>query len=299
MFQLMPSILAAVVLVAAVVDPSALANQNITVLTAPEIESYTPYTNYASTTYCTPAETFAWNCGRPCDANPSFRPVASGGDGADVQFWYVGYDAALDTVIAAHQGTDAAKIIPLLTDYDTFLVELDPDLYPINDTSIRVHKGFRDAQAETAKDILSAVGQAMSKYDTKSVTLVGHSLGAAIALLDSVYLPPWLPSGTRFKTVTYGLPRVGDHEFADYVDANVNLIHIGNKRDPIPTLPPKVLHFAQPSGEVRIQDSGDWLACPGQDNPSKECIVGDVPSTLDSDTTNHPGPYNGIMMGCR
>lgn len=57
--------------------------------------------------------------------------------------------------------------------------------------------------------------------------------------------------------------QVGDHEFADYVDANVNLIHIGNKRDPIPTLPPKVLHFAQPSGEVRIQDSGDWLACPG------------------------------------
>lgn len=63
----------------------------------------------------------------PCDANPSFRPVASGGDGADVQFCklerlcatqrhlngptgYVGYDAALDTVIAAHQGTDAAKM---------------------------------------------------------------------------------------------------------------------------------------------------------------------------------------------
>ncbi|KAF9231458.1 Alpha/Beta hydrolase protein [Melanogaster broomeanus] len=285
----------AAVLVAVVVEASALVNQPIAALSASQIDFYTPYTNYASTAYCTPAETIAWNCGRPCDANPSFQPVASGGDGAIVQLWFVGYDPTLDTIIVAHEGTEAAKIFRSLL----FFVNLDPDLFKGISTSILVHQGFRDAQANTANDVLSAVGKAMKQYGTTSITLIGHSLGAAIAVLDSVYLPLWLPAGTTFKTVTYGLPRVGNHEFADYVDANVNLTHIGNKKDLIPTLPPMGFHFVQPSGEVHIQDSGAWLACPGQDNPSKECIVGDVPTLLDGDLTNHPGPYNGITMGCR
>lgn len=30
-----------------------------------------------------------------CNSNPGFKPVASGGDGAIVQYWYVGYDTTL------------------------------------------------------------------------------------------------------------------------------------------------------------------------------------------------------------
>jgi hypothetical protein len=30
-----------------------------------------------------------------CDANPTFKPIASGGDGEAVQFWYVGIDPTL------------------------------------------------------------------------------------------------------------------------------------------------------------------------------------------------------------
>ena len=34
------------------------------------------------------------------------------------------------------------------------------------------------------------------------------SLGAAIALLDSIYLPLHLPPSAEFRTIGYGLPRV-------------------------------------------------------------------------------------------
>ena len=121
--------------------------------------------------------------------------------------------------------------------------------------------------------------QALSEYGTTSVTLVGHSLGesskirggtyayillgAAITLLDSVYLPLWLPPGTTFQTFCYGLPRVGNQAFADYVDANLFLTHINNKEDLIPTLPSMFLGYAHPAGEVHIRDSGEWAACPG------------------------------------
>ena len=38
----------------------------------------------------------------------------------------------------------------------------------------------------------------------------------------------------------------------------------------------------------------------GQDNPSKECSVGDVPNIFDGHLNDHFGPYNGvnITMGC-
>ncbi|KAF9241410.1 alpha beta-hydrolase [Melanogaster broomeanus] len=128
----------------------------------------------------------------------------------------------------------------------------------------------------------------MSKHSSTSVTVVGHSLGAALAVLDSVYLP--LPAGMTFKTVEYGLPRVGNQAVANYVDANVHLTHI-NKEDPVPVLPGMFLGFVHPAGELHIPNSEEWVARPGQDNPSTECIVGDVPNIFESDESDHDGSY--------
>lgn len=58
-----------------------------------------------------------------------------------------------------------------------------------------------------ANAVLSAVMTGIDTYGTKSVTAVGHSLGAAISLLDAIFLPLHIPN----LTVTYygyGLPRV-------------------------------------------------------------------------------------------
>lgn len=295
----MASIITVHLAVAAVqASPSISARQGITPLTTSQIDQFTPYTYYASAGYCTNTQTLAWDCGTNCNANPEFKPVASGGNGDSVQYWFVGYDPTLDTVIVSHQGTDPEEILPLITDADFFLTNLDSTLFPGISSDIEVHNGFGDAQASTATDVLAAVESTMSTYDTKSVTMVGHSLGAAITLLDSVYLPLWLPAGTTFTTIGYGLPRVGNQAFANYVDANVHLTHINNEEDPIPICPGRFMGFVHPAGEVHIEDSGEWAACPGQDNPSTQCIVGDVPEIWDGDESDHDGPYNGVEMGC-
>ncbi|KAG2121709.1 Alpha/Beta hydrolase protein [Suillus cothurnatus] len=251
-------------------SPSISARQSITPLTTSQIDQFTPYTYYASAGYCTNTQTLAWDCGTNCNANPEFKPVASGGNGDSVQYWFVGYDPTLDTVIVSHQGTDPEEILPLITDADFFLTNLDSTLFPGISSDIEVHNGFGDAQASTATDVLAAVESTMSTYNTKSVTMVGHSLGAAITLLDSV----------------------GNQAFANYVDANVHLTHINNEEDPIPICPGMFLGFVHPAGEVHIEDSGEWAACPGQDNPSTQCII------WDGDESDHDGPYNGVEMGC-
>ena len=158
----------------------------------------------------------------------------------------------------------------------------------------------------------------MNAYGTNSVVTTGHSLGiaifsqdscrstidvrcltgAAISLLDALYIPLHIPSA-NVKFVGYGLPRVGNQDFANYVDAQpISVTHINNKEDIVPIMPGQFLGYHHPSGEVHIQDSGAWLACPGQDNPSDECIVGDVPNIFEGTTSDHDGPYNGVTMGC-
>jgi predicted lipase len=80
----------------------------------------------------------------------------------------------------------------------------------------------------TAAKVFFAVKRAIVESGYHNVTIVGHSLGAALALLDSVYLPIFIPNA-YYSLVTYGMPRVGNDIFADYVDRNVNVTRITNK----------------------------------------------------------------------
>ena len=152
-----------------------------------------------------------------------------------------------------------------------------------------------------------AVLTLLKQHNATSVVVTGHSLGAALALLDSVYLPLHLPAGMRVNMVGYGMPRVGNLAFANYVDAmhnansvTVTVTHINNQKDPVPIIPGRFLGFVHPAGEVHIQDDpgNSWVSCPGHDNPSRLCTVGDVPNVIQSDILDHIGPYNdGIFMG--
>ncbi|KIJ21143.1 hypothetical protein PAXINDRAFT_6912 [Paxillus involutus ATCC 200175] len=191
---------------------------------------------------------------------------------------------------------------PLVIDGDFFLTNLNSTLFPWLSSSIEVHNGFGDAQAYTATDVLAAVQTAMSTHRTTAVTMVGHSIrqymsvlalhphiGAAITLLDSVYLPLWLSAGTTFQTICYGLPRVGNQAFANYVDANLHLTHINNEEDPIPICPGMFLGFVHPP----VKYTSGTLAS-GQ----LALVSISVPEIWDGDLSDHDGPYNGVEMGC-
>ncbi|KAI0285654.1 lipase [Russula brevipes] len=265
-----------------------------------QVEAFKPYSLYAAAAYCPPSQTLSWSCGASCAGSPTFQPYASGGNGNSVQFWFVGWDPNLSSVIVAHQGTNPTKLMADLTDLDFPLKKLDPDLFPGLPPSIRAHEGFAKEHAKTAPIILAAVLSLLEQHSASSVVVTGHSLGAALALLDAVYLPLHLPEGTGVRAVTYGMPRVGNRPFANYVDAALpgNVTHVNNKKDPVPTVPWRFMGFVHPAGEVHIQHSGAWVACEGQDDPSPLCVVGDEPNLLHGNILDHLGPYDHkIMMG--
>ncbi|KAF9256517.1 alpha/beta-hydrolase [Marasmius fiardii PR-910] len=280
-----------------VASPTSGKQQSITILSAAQVATYQPYSFYAAAAYCNPDSTLAWNC-ESCQVNPTFMPIAAGGDGDSVQFWYVGYDPTLETVIVGHQGTDLSKIDAVRTDAYFLLDNLDSSLFPGVPSSVKVHRGFRDEQAKTVTQVLAAVQQALSANSPNTVTVVGHSLGGALALLDAVYLRLQLPSSVAVKMINYGSPRVGNQDFADFVDSKLpEITHITNKKDPVPTIPYQFLSYAHPNGEIHIKEDGTWALCPGHDNPDVQCIVGDVP-IFEGNRDDHTGPYDGVSMNC-
>ncbi|KAJ3484408.1 hypothetical protein NLI96_g5672 [Meripilus lineatus] len=237
----------------------------ITPLTKAEITSFKPFSYYANTAYCDPSFTRNWTCGLNCEANPTFEPVASGGDGDKVQFWFVGFDPTLDTVVVSHQGTDFSKIHAVLTDADVNMTKLDSGLFPGVSRYVEIHRGFGDAHARIASTIL-AEGIHLVNFQANSVATQGLayniSLGAAIALLDSVFLALYLHN-VIFKTVVYAMPRVGNQAFADYVDEHLyDFHHINNKKDPVAISPERFLGYHHPSGEIHIGDDNAWYVCP-------------------------------------
>ncbi|TEB21978.1 lipase [Coprinellus micaceus] len=282
---------------AAVLVPVLEARQSITTLSATEVTGYKPYSWYAATAYCPPAKTLAWNCGTKCTSNSGFAPIASGGDGAVTQYWYVGWDVALKTIIVGFQGTDPSKITPIVTDLNFDLKSLRTDLFPGVSSSIKTHDGFGDAHAKSATAVLTAVKTGISKYGATKVTVTGHSLGGAIAVISTAHLAVNLPSSISFRTITYSAPRVGNQAFVDFVNARSVMNRVTYKDDPVPILPGRFLGFAHTEGEIHVVNSNAWKNCPGQDNTNGECIIGYVPNILAGNALDHGGPYDGVSMG--
>ncbi|KAI0917326.1 hypothetical protein AcW1_007458 [Taiwanofungus camphoratus] len=86
-----------------------------------------------------------------------------------------------------------------------------------------------------------------------NVYLIGHSLGAALAELDSLYMALNLPSNIHVKGVTYGTPRVGNAAYATLFDSMVpDSTRMNNEKDPIPIVPWRFLgYFTSTRGDSR------------------------------------------------
>ena len=157
------------------------------------------------------------------------------------------------------------------------------------------------ASHRTAVDVIDVVESLLNEYQSASVTVVGYSLGAAIALLDGVFLRLQLPPQIEIKVIGFGMPRVGNQNFASFVDAILpnGVVHINNMMDPVPVVPSIQSGYIHCAGEIHIQEvSAEWIACPGDDNPDPHCSAGTVTSLANATLTDHLGPYNNVMMRC-
>ncbi|RCN27235.1 triacylglycerol lipase, partial [Ancylostoma caninum] len=77
------------------------------------------------------------------------------------------------------------------------------------------------------------------KYPDYEVWMTGHSLGGAIASLAASYVVGTnMVNQTMVKLLTFGQPRVGDWEFADMLDEQIEFAYrVVRWRDLVPQIP--------------------------------------------------------------
>ncbi|KAJ5615444.1 hypothetical protein N7537_000558 [Penicillium hordei] len=154
-----------------------------------------------------------------------------------------------------------------------------------------VHAGFMRSWLHTRTEILPAMSVLRQKYPDYSITLVGHSLGGAVAALAGLEMRL---KGWDATVTTFGEPMIGNAAFAAFLDEQFGLgdgisippleggqrfRRVTHIRDPVPMLPLAEWGYRPHSGEVFITKEElpprreDVVHCSGAEDPG--CIAGE------------------------
>ena len=155
--------------------------------------------------------------------------------------------------------------------------------------------GFQQAYNDLMDDIFTAVEKYKKEKNEKRVTVIGHSLGAAMGLLCAMDIELRMDGGL-YKTYLFGLPRLGNPTFASFVDQKIgDKFHsIINGRDWVPTVPPRALGYQHPSDYVWIYPGNSTSAklYPGQEN-----VHGILTVAREFNFDDHQGIYFHTQIG--
>ncbi|CAD6884360.1 unnamed protein product [Tilletia laevis] len=269
---------------------------------------------YAGAAYCPSVSAGNWTCGRYCDANPDFVIGYSGGDGSVKQRFFIGWNPPTKEIVVGRQGSDLTQFVSWLYLVGFLQTKLDEEVAktfsrlpnsvraasPQSDKAL-ASSGFQTAWKQTYAEVKAQVqAQLASHPDAVRIFVTGHSLGAAIAVLDAIALRNVAPTGVQVEVSVTGQPRVGNPVFAALLDQLVdtpsqNFVYnrITNHKDPIPHFFPSFSGYEHSSNEIWIPEAksnstSPALLCPGRENMN--CANSQV-SNLD--LLEHPGKSFG------
>ncbi|ATA22543.1 lipase (class 3) [Gibbsiella quercinecans] len=165
-------------------------------------------------------------------AQPEGDIAATKADG-DTQLYYV-YNA--DKVIVAWRGT--ASLFDVGT--DLAFRPVNSELCDIDKTQCssllpagKVHDGFWSGYSRVCKKFEAELSELEKLIKINDLFICGHSLGGALALIQSAYLQNDDP-----VLYTYGMPRTFTKDAVEQLSSITHYRHV-NDNDPIPAVPPE------------------------------------------------------------
>ncbi|ELU43437.1 lipase domain-containing protein [Rhizoctonia solani AG-1 IA] len=212
---------------------------DVTPLSSSEVNSYVPYGWFASAAYCPPKSRDNCRVKRILSRIFNYTSMAETETKNSTVSRYVGWWPSHNSVVVGRQGTDFEKLYaapplhcvprqltfvdsswPVIT--DVTLVQVPTDRFPMCSNEATIHLGFLESHKRSIDSISGAVEDILKEHHGAQMITVGHSLGAALATLDGMYMKQKLGYNVEVITRTFGGPRVGNKAFADCVDATVS-----------------------------------------------------------------------------
>ncbi|KAF2725596.1 alpha/beta-hydrolase [Polychaeton citri CBS 116435] len=270
-------------------------------------------------TYCVsdttgPGISEPFTCPSRCAEFPSLRLVTTFSTGALLSdsCGYIAVDHDRARLIVAFRGS--YSLSNAIVDLSTIPQKYEPYQPPddAGSSNVRttrasdcknctVHTGFQKSWQNTRPYILDNLNTQLSLHPTYSVTLLGHSLGGAVAALAGLDLFSSLANATAnavdLTVTTFGEPRIGNAEFSHYLDDRFSLLpdspsttltssgdirqkyrRITRLNDPVPLLPLTEWGYTGHGGEIFISSSllpppiAEVLHCVGDNDIN--CIAG-------------------------
>lgn len=94
------------------------------------------------------------------------------------------------------------------------------------------------ASEQVMKELLRLVEFYKQRGEKVSVTVTGHSLGGALALLNAAEAASSLPADVGITVISFGAPRVGNQVFGEMLRARgVKVLRAVTKQDVVPKVP--------------------------------------------------------------
>jgi len=257
---------------------------------------------YSNAAYCSAGAVKSWSCGATCDALGDVKVAFTGGDNKKVPAFFVAFDPSIQSVVVATQGTEPTELKSLLVDAQFLQDPLNRTNFPSAPPTAKVHQGFQKAFEATSQTVLDQVTALMTANKVNKILITGHSLGAAISSLQAAFLKEKIGNTAEITVRGYGLPRVGNLEWAEYVETILGVgnqfLHMHVGKDPVPTVPPaSILNYTHPAGEVydnlKTEDGSSTIFCPGREN--QLCSASN--DLLKTNILDHIGPFATIRIG--
>lgn len=214
--------------------------------------------------YCSPHRISQWDIGFVSALYPQVTDITVVVNSTGNACGFTAYNPAEDEVMIVFRGTQPLSLKNWIDDLDFFKTS-----YP-GCSNCNVHRGFYYTYLEVRDEILANAKSLFAKYPNSRKLVTGHSLGGALAVLASIDIVQLF--GPIDEFYTYGQPRVGDKNFADFVNTivpgNFNS-RITHHWDPVPHLPLENMGFYHINTEVYYDaDSSSYHICQAGEDPN-------------------------------
>ncbi|KAI7878525.1 lipase [Lichtheimia hyalospora FSU 10163] len=263
------------------------ASNDVRIASEAEIQTLTYYTTLSANAYCrTVIPLGQWACPH-CDAVSDLKITKTFTTLVTDTNVLVAVGSKEKTIYVVFRGTSSIR--NAITD----IVFAPVDYPPVN--GAKVHKGFLDSYNEVQKDLVKEVEAQVAQYPDYKLTVTGHSLGGATAVLCALDLKD---RGHDVSLYTQGQPRVGTPAFANYVlDTKIPYQRLVHKRDIVPHLPPGAFGFLHAGEEFWIVDDDPTTVrvCPNGIE-TDDCANSIVPFTSALDHLSYLDINTGLCL---
>jgi hypothetical protein len=237
-----------------------------------------------------------WTCFW-CQRTPAFGIIGTFGNSSGAAFGFVGVDRTDSNggIVVMWRGTDS--ISGWVAD-----AEFSQIANPWGQGN--VHKGFVASYSAARAGMVALLHKALAICPSCNVTISGHSLGAALAVLTVADLGAQI-NGRGVRALTFGGPRVGDAAFVSWMTSARSSVAMERhtwEADLVPRLPPQSLllvHYAHMPTEICHHSK--WKVCSTTDGEDSSCILS-VPffllNWIDHGSYFGVSIFAGIPAGC-